>query len=351
MSTLGYRNLPPSENYSETLISGPPPRFLRMEEDRCQDEAAIAFSRHVRMPCDHPSGSRIIPLPTRPLMMEVESWDANGSSASVTSEGDMSSGLLTRRSPFGFSDARIGGHLARSMMLLELTSLVRSLPASATKTDIARAVVDDNILEKPTQTSRVKSLRHLTELYGLDSSLAVFRVLWELGHADLESLPQLCVVLAYARDPQLRQSFELIRTLRRGEVLERARMEVHLETGFPGRFSAPTKKSMAQNVNTSWTFAGHLYGKTRKARQLPQPRPVSAAYAMFVGYLTGLRGERLLDSAYAALVAPGRSQLLAALSLASAKGLLSLKSAAGIVEFDFSVLLTPEEQRLLHESN
>jgi len=43
--------------------------------------------------------------------------------------------------------------------------------------------------------------------------------------------------------------------------------------------------------------------------------------------------------------------LLAALSLASAKGLLSLKQAAGIVEFDFSNLLTSAEQELLHESN
>ena len=78
---------------------------------------------------------------------------------------------------------------------------------------------------------------------------------------------------------------------------------------------------------------------------------MSAAYAMFVGYLTGLRGERLLDSAFAALVAANRSQLHTGLTLASARGLLALKQAAGIVEFDFSPLLTPTEQALLHESH
>jgi broad specificity phosphatase PhoE len=72
---------------------------------------------------------------------------------------------------------------------------------------------------------------------------------------------------------------------------------------------------------------------------------------MFVGYLTGLRGERLLDSAFAALVSPNRSQLQTALALASARGLLSIKQAAGIVEFDFSNLLTPAEQEFLHESH
>jgi hypothetical protein len=71
---------------------------------------------------------------------------------------------------------------------------------------------------------------------------------------------------------------------------------------------------------------------------------------MFSGYLTGLRGERLLDSPYAALVASNRSQIQAALALASARGLLSLKQAAGIVEFDFSNLLTPAEQEYIHES-
>ena len=241
--------------------------------------------------------------------------------------------------------------MGRSMMFLEMRTLVRSMPLTVTKDDFTKAIVDENILEKPTLSSRKESLIRLTQLYGMDPSKALFRVLWDLGHSDLDSLPQLCLVCAYARDPQLRHSFELIRTLRLGEVLARADMEQHLENGFPGRFSRATKASMARNVNTTWTFGGHLAGKTKKTRRLPEPRPVSAAYAMFVGYLTGLRGERLLNSTFAPLVASNRSQLQAALSLASARGLLSLKQAAGIVEFDFSNLLTSAEQELLHESN
>jgi hypothetical protein len=259
--------------------------------------------------------------------------------------------MVLQNNPLGFSTATIGGHSARSMMFLEMRILFRTMPLAVTIDDLTRAIVEENVLEKPTLSSRKKSLRHLMELYGMDPSKALFRVLWELGHIDLDSLPQLCLVCAYARDPQLRHSFELVRTLRLGEILERAAMEQHLENGFPDRFSSAMKKSMAQNVNTTWTFGGHLAGKAKKTRRLPEPRPISAAYAMFAGYLTGLRGERLLDSAFASLVASNRSQLLTALSLASAKGLLSLKQAAGIAEFDFSNLLTSEEQELLHESN
>jgi hypothetical protein len=259
--------------------------------------------------------------------------------------------MLKDFDPLGFSKASLGAHSARSMMFLEMRILVRAMPLTVTGDDFTKAIVEENVLEKPTLSSRKKSLRHLVELYGMDPSKALFRVLWGFGHADLDSLPQLCLVCAYARDPQLRQSFEFVRMLRLGEVLERSAMEQHLENGFPDRFSRATKASMARNVNTTWTFGGHLAGRVKKVRLLPEPRPISAAYAMFVGYLTGLRGERLLDSTFAALVASNRSQLQTALALASAKGLLSLKQAAGIVEFDFSNLLTPAEQGLLHESH
>lgn len=251
----------------------------------------------------------------------------------------------------GFRLRSTGGISSRSMMFHEMSILVHSMHSVVTKSVFKEAIVAENILGKPTLSSRKKSFRHLMELYGMDPSKALFRVLWDMGHADSDSLPQLCLVCAYARDPQLRYSYELIRSLRLGEVLTRTEMEQHLEIGFPDRFSQAMKKSMAQNVNTTWTAGGHLHGKTTKIRRLPTPRPISASYAMFVGYLTGLRGERLLNSAYASLIAPNRSQLQTALSLASAKGLLSLKQAADIVEFDFSNLLTPAEEALIHESH
>jgi Putative inner membrane protein (DUF1819) len=259
--------------------------------------------------------------------------------------------IALTKEDLGFSGSRSGGHIGRSMMFLEMKTLVRSLPPKITKDEFSKAIVDENILGKPTLSSRKESLMRLTQLYGMDTSKALFRVLWDLGHADLDSLAQLCLVCAYARDPQLRQSFGLIRSLRPGELLIRAAMERHLEDGFQDRFSTATKESMARNVNTTWTYGGHLAGKVKKIRQLPEPRPVSAAYAMFVGYLTGLRGEQLLDSKFAELVSSNRSQLQSALSLAAARGLLSLRQAAGVVEFDFSNLLTAQEEAFIHESN
>lgn len=256
-----------------------------------------------------------------------------------------------RLAALGFSRAQLGGHAARSMMLREMEGLLDATRSDATDAEIRHSVLDDNALAKPTLSSRKKTLRHLKELYGLDSSKPLFRVLWSLAHDDPDSLPSLCLVLAYARDPLLRASFERIQPLRRGEAFDRLAMEQHLEHRFPDRFTAATKKSVAQNVATSWSFGGHLEGRVKKRRVYPSPRPASVAYAMLVGYLTGLRGERLLESDFAALVASSRAELQSALALASARGLISIRQAGGIVEFDFSALLTAEDQALVHESH
>lgn len=249
------------------------------------------------------------------------------------------------RAHLGLREGLVGGHTARSMMLNELTALLSHTPPEATPAQIEQAVIDANILDKPTLSSRKKSLHHLRELYGLDVSQALFRVLRDFAKRDGPSVPLLAVVCVYCRDPQLKQSFELINGLRVGEVLPRETMEAHLEASFPRRFSPAMKKSMAQNVNTTWTRSGHLSGKARKIRCLPECRPEAAAFAMFAGYLSGLRGQHLLESAFGRVVAKDPSVLLTQLPLASARGLIGFKFAGGIFEFDFRRLLTPEERR------
>jgi len=55
--------------------------------------------------------------------------------------------------------------------------------------------------------------------------------------ADPDALPLLALVCVFCRDPQLRASFALIESLKPGEVLARPRMEAHLASVFPERFS------------------------------------------------------------------------------------------------------------------
>jgi hypothetical protein len=125
-------------------------------------------------------------------------------------------------------------------------------------------------------------------------------------------------------------------------------MEAQLESAFPERFSPIMTATLAKNVNTTWTAAGHLKGKAVKRRAIPQPRVAASAYAMFAGYLLGLRGEILTSSVFARLVGADPSVIVSHLSTAARNGWLRFRHAGGVMEIDFSGLLLPEEEALLH---
>jgi hypothetical protein len=249
---------------------------------------------------------------------------------------------------FGFSTNRSGGHMSRSMMLDELLVLQNRCPQSATRADFQTAIEQDNALGKPTFSSRQKSFRHLVELYGLDPQYALFRNLRMIGSVDPQSFPLSAAICVFCRDPQLRASFDLIGSKNEGAIITRSEMEEHLERNFPGRFSAAMKKSLAQNVNTTWTVCGHLTGRSKKTRTIPRARFGSVCYAAFAGWLSGLRGDYLLNSIFANLVAADSGAILSALRDGSAHGWLRFRSGGGVTEIDFSPLLNENEIALLH---
>lgn len=238
----------------------------------------------------------------------------------------------------GFLANRTGGHMARSMMLTEMQQLHEALPLDASLADYRRAIEERNVLAKPTQSSRQKSYFHLVELYGLDFQKPLFRTMRRLAKDQPGDLPLLAMLCVYGRDPQLRHSFAIIDSLNPGTVLPRVTMEEHLEQGFPAMFSDAMKKSLAQNVNTTWTVCGHLVGRSKKTRALPTPGWAASTYAMFVGYLLGLRGEILLNSIFGRLIAATPAQIAAHLTTAASRHWLRLRHGGGVIEIDFSEL-------------
>ena len=252
---------------------------------------------------------------------------------------------------FGFSPNRTGGHMARSMMFGELKTLHELLPEDATREDFGRAIEEDNAIGKPTFSSRQKSFRHLLELYSLENKHALFRVLRKIGREDPGSLPLLAAICTYCRDAQLRASFELLTEKKVGEVIPRKEMEDYLEHKFPGIFSEAMKKSLAQNVNTTWTHCGHLEGRSKKIRALPQTRMGAVCYAMFVGWLRGLRGEFLLNSTFSSLANVSPMSVASWLHQGASRGWLRLRSGGGVTDIDFSPLLTQQELDLIHGSH
>src|SRR3546814_6719814 len=73
-----------------------------------------------------------------------------------------------------------GPRAERTMMLDDLRVLLAHTSVQATRDDYTTAIVEDNVLGKPTRKSRELALRHLGVLYGLDLTNPLFRALRRL---------------------------------------------------------------------------------------------------------------------------------------------------------------------------
>ncbi len=108
-------------------------------------------------------------------------------------------------------------------------------------------------------------------------------------------------------------------------------------------------KSIAQNLNGSWTRAGYLNGHVRKIRAAPPITPVNLAFCLFLGYLEGLSGQRLFASSWMRLLSDSPIELEQLAIMAAQRELIGFLSAGGIQEVRFPGYLTAEEETWLHE--
>lgn len=234
-------------------------------------------------------------------------------------------------------------------MLEDVRALFARVPASAAKADYLGAIVDTNVLEKPTRKARALTARHLVDLLGLDPSIPIFRTLRRLWDLDLTAQPLLLMSLALARDPLLRASWDFIVNKKLGESISRTDVESLLDAYSHQGFGPASLKSFAQNINGSWTQAGFLAGKVKKVRCSPEATPVNFAFAGFLAHLHGFHGQRLMQSRWVRLLDRPADRLLELATAASRRGLLVFMHSGGVVEVRFPGYLAKEEEALLHE--
>jgi hypothetical protein len=251
---------------------------------------------------------------------------------------------------FGFSFGRNGAHTARTMMLKELQQLILYVgDDQADKAVYSKAILDDNCLGKRSVKTRQLTVRHLVELYSLDPACTLFRSLLFFWAKDTPSQPLLALLCTFARDPVFRISAPLILSTEQGQVVTRESMEILIDEKEPGRFSEATLKSTAQNINSTWTQSGHLSGVKEKIRFRADASPGAAAYALFLGYLTGARGEAIFTTEYAKLLDCPASKGMELAEEAARRGWIVFKKVGNVVEVVFPQLLTTEEQEWLRE--
>lgn len=250
-------------------------------------------------------------------------------------------------SKYGLSASAVGAHTGRTMMLSELTLLLDASAPDAGYADLRSLVVQNNVLLKKTSSSRVEAFQRLRSLYGLETGLVVWRVLRKLWFVNDSERPLLALLCALGRDALLRATADTVLDQPVGSAVTPQMMEAALSAAFPGRYSQVVVASVGRNTLSSWAQSGHLErrreaGKDVKFRVAVQSGVAAGAYALFLGYLTGVQGIHLFNTVFCrALDAPPNTIDSLAFA-ASQRGWLEYRRLGNVVEISFSRWLGKE---------
>lgn len=206
-------------------------------------------------------------------------------------------------------------------------------------------------MKKRSVKTRILTGRHMVYLYSLDPSITIFRVLRYFWERDTDGQPLLALLCAYSRDSLLRLSASLILPFAEGVVVTREVLEEYIDEKEPGRFSRATLKSTAQNLNATWTKSDHLIGKATKTRSRAVATPGAVAYALFLAYLAGVRGEALFMTEFTRLLDCSAARCMELAEDASRRGWIVFKRIGNVMEVQFPNLLTAQEREWIHEQN
>ncbi len=249
---------------------------------------------------------------------------------------------------WGFRSGDRGTHTSRTIMLDELSHLLDAVPGDASREDYANAIMEDNCLGKRTVATRKLSLQRLTEFYGLDARVVLFRVLRDFWSRHETSRPLLALLLALARDPLLRATARAVVGTPFSHEFARQSMKGALTDAVRGRLNDATLDKVIRNASSSWTQSGHLRGRSRKTRQRVEATPAATTYALLLGFAIGRRGRLLFETPWAAVLDAGPNELIDVAINAKRLGLLDLKQSGSIIDVSFPMMLTEKEQGLIH---
>jgi len=219
-----------------------------------------------------------------------------------------------------------------------LAELERALRTGLTGEQLYTQVLQDNLLVKTTVSGRAITYQRLRELYGLDETIPLFRVLTLLWQRDNASLPLLGILAALARDPLLRATALPILGLPVGSELARDAVRDAVVGAVGIRLNDATVEKAVRNAASSWAQSGHLKGRTFKRRTQVQATPASLAFAIWLANAAGFKGETVLSSGWITVLDLEGTELRRLLDSARIAGLIVVRQIGSCVELDASRL-------------
>jgi hypothetical protein len=239
------------------------------------------------------------------------------------------------------ADVAGGANTSHTIAVELLDRLLSAVPPGATADEYIKFAVDGNVLGKATTEGRRRALRHLRELYVLDPARVLFRALRDLWNEDAAAQPLLAGLCAFARDSVFRASGVAVMSLAPGASVTPRLLSDAVVDRFPDSYSTSTAAKIGRNTASSWAQTGHLIGKIRKVRAVADARPASAALAVLLGHLEGVRGQALFNTRWARFLDRDQHEVERLTKEASARGYLEMRSSGGVIDIGFRQLLRP----------
>lgn len=228
-------------------------------------------------------------------------------------------------------------HTSRTMMFAELSKLMDF--SIGTNTDFEN-LLNENVIAKQTKYNKTVTNRLLKRLYLLDDKKSVFKVLhyfWSLAHE--KEKPLLALLLAITRDFLLAESIDVVTNISPGNRVDVSAIEQCVESNHPKRYTDKTRLSLAQNLASSWKQTGHITGKMKNIRTQVTPGYYAVAYALFLGYIHGLRGDFLFQTKWTKVLDCSENELRNLAQEAAKRELLSFQYAGNVTVVNFKSLI------------
>jgi len=230
---------------------------------------------------------------------------------------------------------KFSSHTMRTIMFAEMS---RVMNAGVTE-ELIHKVIEENITNKKTKSNILKTQKTITSLYSFDFEYPQFRVLHYFWNVVDEKLkPLLAFLFAYGRDYLLFESTDVVLTTPIGEKVPTSKLEENLEKYHPNHYSENTRRSIAQNIASSWKQSGYITGKVKNIRTKTSPDYYIVTFSLILAYLDGIRGDFLLAGKWVKVLDITESQVRELAIEAARRDLLQYNYAGGVTTFSFNNL-------------
>jgi hypothetical protein len=216
-------------------------------------------------------------------------------------------------------------HTSRTMMFAELSKVMD------------HAIEED----KKTKTNQYKTTGYLKQLYGFDvkyNPFKVFKYFWQI--APETDKPVLSLLYAIGEDFLLAESYPVVASIKLGDKVTIEKLEENIESHHQERYSVNTRRSLAQNLASTWKQAGFITGKVKNIRTQPDIGYYTVAFAFLLAYCNGDRGDFILTSKWSKALSLGDTQIRELAIEAAKRDLLQYQYAGNVTAISFNNLFT-----------